>query len=105
MSNLDLIRRMLYMKTGVICGIRMTVKVLLCISLIISTGLLLNYMRNLNPTADGFDVTNLIARLVHGDDYWNWQSLTTGLSTAWILFAVLFCADKIVDAAYKKPNQ
>lgn len=93
------------MKTNVISSIRITIKVLLCISLIISIGLLLNYMRNLNPTADGFDVTNLIARLVHGDDYWNWQSLTTGLSTAWVAFAVLFCADKIVDVIYIKPNK
>ena len=51
-------------------SIRIIVKVLLCISLIIAVGLLLNYIRNLNPTADGFDVGNIIARMIHGDDYW-----------------------------------
>ena len=35
-------------------SMRIIVKVLLCISLIIAIGLVLNYIRNLNPTADGF---------------------------------------------------
>lgn len=58
-------------------SIRIIIKVLLCISLIIAVGLVLNYIRNLNPTADGFDVTNIIARLIHGDDYWTWEKLRT----------------------------
>ena len=78
-------------------SIRITVKVLLCISLIIAVGLLLNYIRNLNPTADGFDVTNTIARLIYGDDYWTWEKLTTGVYTLASIFVVLFCADKVLD--------
>ena len=78
-------------------SIRIVVKVLLCISLIIAIGLVLNYIRNLNPTADGFDVTNIIARLIHGDDYWTWENLTTGVYTSASIFAVLFCADKVLD--------
>lgn len=78
-------------------SIRIIIKVLLCISLIIAIGLVLNYIRNLNPTADGFDVTNIIARLIHGDDYWTWENLTTGVYTSASIFVVLFCADKVLD--------
>ena len=93
------------MKNRIIGGIRIAIKVLLCISLIVSVGLLLNYVRNLNPTADGFDVTNTIARIIHGDDYWTWENLTTGVSTAWSSFAVLFCANQIVDVIYRKSSK
>ena len=79
-------------------SIKIIVKILLCISLIVAAGLVLNYIRNLNPTADGFDVTNLIARLIHGDDYWNWESLTCGVYVSSGIFVVLFCIDKILDA-------
>lgn len=78
-------------------SIRIIIKVLLCISLIITVGLVLNYIRNLNPTADGFDVTNIIARMIHGDDYWTWEKLTTGVYTSASIFAALFCADKVLD--------
>lgn len=78
-------------------SIRVIIKALLCISLIIVVGLVLNYMRNLNPTADGFDVTNIIARMIHGDDYWTWEKLTTGVYTSASIFAVLFCVDKVLD--------
>ena len=84
------------MNKRIIYCVRIVVKVLLCFSLILSVGLLLNYIRNLNPTADGFDVTNLIARLVHGDDYWTWETLTAGLYTSWSVFAVLFCIDNLI---------
>ena len=83
-------------------SIRIIVKVLLCISLIIAVGLVLNYIRNLNPTADGFDVTNAIARLIYGDDYWTWENLTTGVYTAASIFIVLFCADKVLDVINMK---
>ena len=83
-------------------SIRIVVKVLLCISLIIAIGLVLNYIRNLNPTADGFDVTNIIARLIHGDDYWTWENLTTGVYTSASIFVVLFCADKFLDVINMK---
>ncbi len=76
---------------------RILVKVLLCISLIVAVGLVLNYIRNLNPTADGFDVTNLIARLIHGDDYWTWGCLTRGVSISSGIFVVLFSLDKLLD--------
>lgn len=95
----------MFMKKSIISGIRLAIKALLCISLIVSVGLLLNYIRNLNPTADGFDVTNSIARMIHGDDYWTWESLTTGVSTAWSLFAALFCVDKIFDAVFQKSSK
>lgn len=83
-------------------SIRIIIKVLLCISLIIAIGLVLNYIRNLNPTADGFDVTNIIARLIHGDDYWTWENLTTGVYTSASIFVVLFCADKVLDGINMK---
>jgi len=83
-------------------SIRIIIKVLLCISLIIAIGLVLNYIRNLNPTADGFDVTNIIARLIHGDDYWTWENLTTGVYTSASIFVVLFCADKVLDVINMK---
>ena len=83
-------------------NVRIIVKVLLCISLIIAIGLVLNYIRNLNPTADGFDVTNIIARLIHGDDYWTWENLTTGVYTSASIFVVLFCADKVLDVINMK---
>lgn len=77
--------------------IRVVIKVLLCVSLIIAVGLLLNYIRNLNPTTDGFDVTNIIARLIHGDDYWTWEKLTSDLYTSFGFLVVLFCIDKVLD--------
>ena len=83
-------------------SIRIIIKVLLCISLIIAIGLVLNYIRNLNPTADGFDVTNIIARLIHGDDYWTWENLATGVYTSASIFVVLFCADKVLDVINMK---
>ena len=83
-------------------SIRIIIKVLLCISLIITVGLVLSYIRNLNPTADGFDVTNIIARLKHGDDYWTWENLTTGVYTSASIFVVLFCADKFLDVINMK---
>lgn len=83
-------------------SIRIIIKVLLCISLIIAAGLVLNYIRNLNPTADGFDITNIIARLIHGDNYWTWENLTKGVYTSASIFAVLFCADKVLDVINMK---
>jgi len=83
-------------------SIRIIIKVLLCISLIIAVGLVLNYIRNLNPTADGFDVTNIIARLIHGEDYWTWEKLTNGVYTSSTIFVVLFCADKVLDLIHMK---
>ena len=83
-------------------SIRIIIKVLLCISLIIAVGLVLNYIRNLNPTADGFDVTNIIARLIHGDDYWTWEKLTNGVYTSSAIFVVLFCAYKVLDLIHMK---
>ncbi len=93
------------MDKRIICYIRVVVKVLLCLSLFLSIGLLLNYIRNLNPTADGFDVTNLMARLIHGDDYWTWEGLTSGVTGSLVSFGVLFCADKIIDVIYSKTNK
>uniref|UniRef100_UPI004055E662 hypothetical protein n=1 Tax=Agathobacter sp. TaxID=2021311 RepID=UPI004055E662 len=78
-------------------SIRIIIKALLCISLIVAVGLVLNYIRNLNPTADGFDVSNIIARMIHGDDYWTWEKLTTGIYTSASIFVVLFCVDKVLS--------
>lgn len=83
-------------------SIRIIIKALLCISLIFAVGLVLNYIRNLNPTADGFDVTNIIARLIHGDDYWTWEKLTNGVYTSSTIFVVLFCTDKVLDLIHMK---
>ena len=83
-------------------SIRIIIKVLLCISLIIAIGLVLNYIRNLNPTADGFDVTNIVARMIHGDDYWTWEKLTNGVYTSSTIFVELFCADKVLDLIHMK---
>ena len=90
------------MNEKIMKNVRIIVKVLPCISLIIAIGLVLNYIRNLNPTADGFDVTNIIARLIHGDDYWTWENLTTGVYTSASIFVVLFCADKVLDVINMK---
>ena len=77
--------------------IRIIIKILLCLSLIIAVGLVLNYIRNLNPTADGFDVTNAIARLIHGDDYWTWEKLTSSVYASSAIFVMLFCIDKVLS--------
>lgn len=90
------------MNSRIVKSIRIIIKVLLCISLIIAVGLVLNYIRNLNPTADGFDVTNIIARMIHGDDYWTWEKLTTGVYTSASIFVALFCVDKVFDIIYTK---
>lgn len=85
------------MKQKIWTIIRITVKILLCISLIVAVSLLINYVKNLNPTMDGFSVSNFIARLIHGDGYWTWEKLTSGLYTSFAIFVLLFCADKILD--------
>lgn len=85
------------MNEKIMKSIRIVVKILLCLSLIIAVGLVLNYIRNLNPTADGFDVTNIIARLIHGDDYWTWEKLTSGVYASSAIFVMLFCIDKVLS--------
>lgn len=90
------------MNEKIMKSIRIIIKVLLCISLIIAVGLLLNYIRNLNPTADGFAVSNIIARMIHGDDYWTWEKLTSGVYTSASIFVVFFCVDKVIDLISKK---
>ena len=74
---------------GIIKPIRFLVKGLLCISLIIAVALLVNYVKNLNPVQDGFSVSDLIPRIIHGDDYWTWEKLTTGLYISWSVFTAL----------------
>ena len=81
---------------GKIKPIRFLVKALLCIGLIIAVALLLNYVKNLNPVQDGFSVSDLIPRIIHGDDYWTWEKLTTGLYISWSVFTTLFCVDKLL---------
>lgn len=76
--------------------IKITIKVLLCVSLIVSFNLLINYVRNLNPTADGFNVGNVVARLIHGDEYWSWEKLTTSLTIACNISIALFCIDGVL---------
>lgn len=76
--------------------IHFVIKALLCVSLIIAVALLLNYVKNLNPVQDGFSVSDLIPRIIHGDDYWTWESLTTGLYISWSVFTALFCVDKLL---------
>ena len=73
--------------------LRIAVKVLLCLSVIVFISLLLSYLRNLNPTADGFAVGGIIVQLIHGDSFWTWEALTRGLYGAGTAFALLFCAD------------
>ena len=81
---------------GKIKPIRFVIKALLCVSLIIAVALLLNYVKNLNPAQDGFSVSDLIPRIIHGDDYWTWEKLTTGLYISWSVFTALFCIDKLL---------
>ena len=76
---------------------KIVLRVLLCISLIVAVSLLLNYVKNLNPAQDGFSVSDLIPRIIHGDDYWTWEKLTTGLYISWSVFTALFCVDKLMS--------
>ena len=73
--------------------LRIAVKVLLCLSVIVFISLLLSYLRNLNPTADGFAVGGIIVQLIHGDSFWTWEALTRGLYGAGTALALLFCTD------------
>lgn len=82
--------------------IRIAVKVLLCLSLIVAVGLLLNYVKNLNPTQDGFSVTDWIPRLIYGDDFWTWEKLTNGIYASGSVFAALFCIDKVLEVIYQR---
>lgn len=81
---------------------RIALKVLLCLSLIVAVGLLMNYVKNLNPAQDGFSVTDWIPRLIYGDDYWTWEKLTTGIYASGSVFVVLFCIDKVLDVIYHR---
>jgi len=90
------------MKNKVWNILNITIKILLCISLIVAASLLVNYVKNLNPTMDGFSVTNFVARLIHGDDYWTWEKLTNGLYSSFAIFVVLFCIDKILNIISSK---
>ena len=84
------------MKNKGLNSIKIVLRVLLCISLIVAVSLLLNYVKNLNPAQDGFSVSDLIPRIIHGDDYWTWEKLTTGLYISWSVFTTLFCVDKLL---------
>lgn len=84
------------MKNKGLNSIKIVLRVLLCISLIVAVSLLLNYVKNLNPAQDGFSVSDLIPRIIHGDDYWTWEKLTTGLYISWSVFTALFCVDKLL---------
>ena len=85
------------MKNKGLNSIKIVLRVLLCISLIVAVSLLLNYVKNLNPAQDGFSVSDLIPRIIHGDDYWTWEKLTTGLYISWSVFTALFCVDKLMS--------
>ena len=85
------------MKNKGLNSIKIVLRVLLCISLIVSVSLLLNYVKNLNLAQDGFSVSDLIPRIIHGDDYWTWEKLTTGLYISWSVFTTLFCVDKLMS--------
>lgn len=84
------------MKTKLYSVLRIITKVCLCLSLIVAVGLLLSYVKNLNPVQDGFSVGDIIPRIIYGDDYWSWEALTAGLYTSWSVFAVLFCIDNLI---------
>ena len=84
------------MKNKGLNNIKIVLRVLLCISLIVAVSLLLNYVKNLNPAQDGFSVSDLMPRIIHGDDYWTWEKLTTGLYISWSVFTALFCVDKLL---------
>ena len=85
------------MKNKGLNSMKIVLRVLLCISLIVAVSLLLNYVKNLNPAQDGFSVSDLIPRIIHGDDYWTWEKLTTGLYISWSVFTTLFCVDKLMS--------
>ena len=85
------------MKNKGLNSIKIVLRVLLCISLIVAVSLLLNYVKNLNLAQDGFSVSDLIPRIIHGDDYWTWEKLTTGLYISWSVFTTLFCVDKLMS--------
>ena len=63
------------MKNKGLNSMKIVLRVLLCISLIVAVSLLLNYVKNLNPAQDGFSVSDLMPRIIHGDDYWTWEKL------------------------------
>ena len=84
------------MKNKGLNSMKIVLRVLLCISLIVAVSLLLNYVKNLNPAQDGFSVSDLMPRIIHGDDYWTWEKLTTGLYISWSVFTTLFCVDKLL---------
>lgn len=85
------------MKTKLYSVLRIIIKVCLGLSLIVAVGLLLSYVKNLNPLQDGFSVGDFIPRIIYGDDYWTWEKLTEGLYASWSLFVILFCLDKLYD--------
>lgn len=85
------------MKNKGLNSMKIVLRVLLCISLIVAVSLLLNYVKNLNPAQDGFSVSDLMPRIIHGDDYWTWEKLTTGLYISWSVFTTLFCVDKLMS--------
>lgn len=85
------------MKNKGLNSIKIVLRVLLCISLVVSVSLLLNYVKNLNPAQDGFSVSALIPRIIHGDNYWTWEKLTNGLYISWSVFTTLFCVDKLMS--------
>lgn len=92
------------MKQKIWTIMRVIIKILLCISLIVAVSLLINYVKNLNPTMDGFSVSNFIARLIHGDGYWTWEKLNNGLYASFTIFVLLFCTDKILDILGSRKN-
>lgn len=89
------------MKTKPYSVLRIIIKVCLCLSLIVAVGLLLSYVKNLNPLQDGFSVGDIIPRILYGDDYWTWEELTAGIYSSWSVFVILFCVDNLVFGRLK----
>ncbi|MCD7752835.1 MAG: hypothetical protein LUI10_14050 [Lachnospiraceae bacterium] len=77
--------------------VRISVKIMLLISIIIAFGLASAYLVNLRPDMDGFWVNILVARWIYGDNGWSFNLLYNGFSRSMIATIVLFFINTGLD--------
>lgn len=72
-------------------------RLLLCTSLIVSASLIVNYIINLSPEADGFYIGTMLARLIHGENFWTWDDLRKGVQYSWSVSTVLMILNVLYE--------
>lgn len=78
--------------------IRTLLRLMLCASLVVFASLFVNYIINLSPENDGFCIGTSLARIIHGENFWSWETLRRGIQNSWSVSAILMVLNIIFEA-------